>query len=82
MKKVIRLTEGDINRIVKKVINEGEFESPDISDFNERRPDYHKGKLMDDLGIFLRDYQDLKDRDIADVLGWFANKYKSKSRMQ
>jgi len=81
MKKVIKLTEGDINRIVKKVINEGEFESPDIFDFNKRRPDYYKGKLMDDLGIFLRDYKDLKDRDIADVLGWFANKYKSKDRM-
>jgi hypothetical protein len=81
MKKVIKLTEGDINRIVKKVINEEEFESPDISDFNKRRPDYHKGKLMDDLGIFLRDYQDLKDRDIADVLEWFTNKYKSKARM-
>lgn len=63
MKKVIKLSERDLTRIIKKVVNE------DISD--------RKGDLYSSINNLIEDFDDIDDSDIIAVLETILTHHKS-----
>ena len=56
MKRIIRLTEGELVKLIKRVINEGEIDEIDIEGTYLEKPnnDYYRMKKLDDT--FVKDY--------------------------
>jgi len=56
--KIIKMTESDISRLIKRIISEQDDLEPDASDFGG--PKFEKSKLMD------KDFRDkwMEDRDV------------------
>ena len=66
MKRIIRLTEGDLVKLIKRVINEGEIDEIDIEGTYLEKPnnDYYRMKKLDDT--FVKDYGNVfKDEPIT-----------------
>ena len=74
MKKVIRLTESDLSKIIKRVINEEESQ-----DSGEPQQDYENmKKLFGELNNVLSEYEFLHARDVLDVINAIREKYQRK----
>ena len=66
MKRIIRLTEGELVKLIKRVINEGEIDEIDIEGTYLEKPntDYYRKKDLDDA--FVKDYGNVfKDEPIT-----------------
>ena len=66
MKRIIRLTEGELVKLIKRVINEGEIDEIDIEGTYLEKPntDYYRKKHLDDT--FVKDYGNVfKDEPIT-----------------
>jgi hypothetical protein len=73
MSKIIKLTESDLTRIVKRIIIEGESETQDS---DESQHDYdNMKKLLKDLDNVLNEYEFLHSRDVIYVLDTILKKY-------
>ena len=69
MKKIVRLTERDLTRLVKRVMNE------DLSD--------RKGDLYSSINkIIDREFDDVESSDIVDVLNNILDSHKGRSHRQ
>lgn len=72
MKKVVKLTEADLARIVKRVINEGDnFVMPGQN---------MKGDFYDKVNMLINEYSDIDKHDILDVLENLSRQIKSEIR--
>ena len=72
MKKIVRLTEADLVRITKRVINEGDdFVTP-----GENK----KGDFYDKVNMLINEYSDIDKHDILDVLENLSRQIKSEIR--
>lgn len=79
MKKVIKLEESDLTKIVKRVIKEQKDNSYDAMDFFKRNdPQWWRGKLMDEMYKIEEDFEDMDPKHIIDVLKWWIRKYEDK----
>ena len=69
MKKIVRLTERDLTRLVKRVMNE------DLSD--------RKGDLYSSINkIIDREFDDVETSDVVDVLNSILDSHKGRSHRQ
>ena len=72
MKKIVKLTEADLARIVKRVINEGDdFVMPGQN---------MKGDFYDKVNMLINEYSDIDKHDILDVLENLSRQIKSEIR--
>ena len=72
MKKVVKLTEADLARIVKRVINEGDdFVMPGQN---------MKGDFYDKVNMLINEYSDIDKHDILDVLENLSRQIRSEIR--
>ena len=72
MKKVVKLTEADLTRIVKRVINEGDdFVMPGQN---------MKGDFYDKVNMLINEYSDIDKHDILDVLENLSRQIRSEIR--
>lgn len=72
MKKIVKLTEADLARIVKRVINEGDdFVMPGQN---------MKGDFYDKVNMLINEYSDIDKHDILDVLENLSRQIRSEIR--
>jgi hypothetical protein len=72
MKKIVKLTEADLYRIVNRVINEGDdFVMPGQN---------MKGDFYDKVNMLINEYSDIDKHDILDVLENLSRQIKSEIR--
>lgn len=72
MKKIVKLTETDLYRIVNRVINEGDdFVMPGQN---------MKGDFYDKVNMLINEYSDIDKHDILDVLENLSRQIRSEIR--
>jgi hypothetical protein len=81
MKRVVRLTESDLNRIVKRVLNEQE-DNNSVNDVVKNMTKSHLSKLgvrinkkTGDLGYSVKELSDMSNDQIDGIFASYAKKY-------